>query len=147
MMNDKIKAYTLVAVQFLCLILIAFSGRIIARQPLWLALEMAGLILGCWAFYAMGWRNLRTTPLLPEDAHLVTDGPYRLIRHPMYTALLLIVWALIADDFSLLRLATGLVLTLNMVIKMRYEENILQGHFPAYKDYMGTTKRLIPFVI
>jgi len=146
-MNDKAKAYTLIAVQYLCLFMIAFSGRLIARQPLWLALELAGLMLGCWAFYAMGWRNLRTTPLVPPEATLVTGGPYRFIRHPMYSALLLIVWALIAEDFSLVRLATGLILTLNMAIKMLFEERLLQRHFPQYHSYMETTKRLIPFVI
>jgi protein-S-isoprenylcysteine O-methyltransferase Ste14 len=147
MMNDKIKASALVAIQFLCFLLIAVSGRIIAHQPLWLTLEVAGLVLGFWAFYAMGWRNLRTMPLIPEEARLVTDGPYRLIRHPMYTAVLLVVWALIIDDFSLFRLASGLVLTLNQIIKLLYEEHLLMRHFPEYTAYMRTSKRLIPFII
>jgi len=145
-MKNTSKAYILVSIQFLCVLLTAFSGHIIARHPFWLALEIAGVVLGCWAFYSMGWGNLRATPIVAEKARLVTHGPYRFIRHPMYTALLLVVWALIADDSSLFRLATGAILTLNLVIKLRYEERLLQRHFPEYTAYMKRTKRLIPFI-
>ena len=94
----------------------------------------------------MGWGNLHTLPLVEEDARLVTKGPYALIRHPMYSALLLAVWPLIIDQYSTLRLATGLVLTADLIVKLLYEESLLIKHFPEYRDHMKRTKRLIPFV-
>ncbi|MDD5169713.1 MAG: methyltransferase [Syntrophales bacterium] len=145
--NDRAQAYTLVAIQFLCFFAIWATGTLIAYHELWLFPEMAGMALGAWAFVVMGWHNLHVMPLVAEDAHLVVDGPYGYIRHPMYTAVLLVSWALILDDITLPRLIIGVVLTVDLIIKMLYEESLLKRHFPQYAAYMKTTKRLIPFLI
>jgi len=63
-----------------------------------------------------------------------------------YTVLLTI-WPLIVDQYSLLRLTAGLILTIDLIIKMLYEESLLRKHFAGYEIYMRETKRLIPFVI
>ena len=52
--------------------------------------------------------------------------------------------ALVADTFSWLRLAILAVLAVDLVVKLTYEESLLQNHYPAYADYMTRTKRLIP---
>jgi protein-S-isoprenylcysteine O-methyltransferase Ste14 len=64
----------------------------------------------------------------------------------MYSALLLIIWPLIIDRFSLFLLITGLVLTIVFIVKLFFEESALKKHFVAYEDYMKTTKRLIPYI-
>jgi protein-S-isoprenylcysteine O-methyltransferase Ste14 len=146
MKSDKIKAYILVSVQFCCLILIFASGRPFAKNYLLLALEIMGVALEIWAVITMGRHNLNITPLVKQEAQLVTWGPYRFIRHPMYSALLLIIWPLIIDRFSLFLLITGLVFTLVFIIKLFFEESVLKKHFAEYEDYMKTTKRLIPYI-
>jgi protein-S-isoprenylcysteine O-methyltransferase Ste14 len=146
MMADKIKAYILVSVQFICLILIFASGRPYAEKYLLLTLEIMGVALGIWAVITMGWHNLNITPLVKQEAQLVTRGPYRFIRHPMYSGLLLTIWPLIIDRFSLFLLITGLVLTLVVILKLFFEESALKKHFVAYDDYMKTTTRLIPLI-
>jgi protein-S-isoprenylcysteine O-methyltransferase Ste14 len=143
---EKIKAYTLVSVQFICIILILSSGRIFAHCYLLLPIEIFGIALIIWAVASMGMRNLHATPQVKEEARLVTQGPYRFIRHPMYLALLMVVWPLIIDQFSLLHLAAGLVLTIDLIIKMLYEESLLKKHFAGYEAYMENTSRLIPFI-
>jgi protein-S-isoprenylcysteine O-methyltransferase Ste14 len=95
----------------------------------------------------MGWRNVNVSPLVKQDARLVTGGPYALIRHPMYSAVLLTIWSLIIDRYSLFRLAVGLILTADLMMKIRYEEGLLRKRFPEYAAYMKVTKRLIPFVV
>ena len=65
----------------------------------------------------------------------------------MYSALLLTFWPLIADRYSLFGLAAGLILTVDLLIKIRYEEGLLKRHFSEYAAYMKVTKRLIPFVL
>jgi protein-S-isoprenylcysteine O-methyltransferase Ste14 len=65
----------------------------------------------------------------------------------MYSAVLLTIWPLIADQYSLLRLAAGLTLTVDLTVKMLYEESLLKKHFAGYEAYMKETKRLIPFVL
>ena len=146
MIADKIKAYILVSIQFICLILIFASGRPYAKNYLSLALEIMGVALEIWAVITMGRHNLNITPLIKQEAQLVTWGPYRFIRHPMYSALLLIIWPIIIDRFSLFLLITGLVLTLVFIVKLFFEESVLKKHFVEYEDYMKTTKRLIPYI-
>jgi len=146
MIADKIKAYILVSIQFLCLTLIFASGRPFAKDYLLLALEIMGVALEIWAVITMGRHNLNITPLVKQEAQLVTWGPYRFIRHPMYSALLLIVWPLIIDRFSLFLLITGLVLTIVFIVKLFFEESALKKYFVEYEDYMKTTNRLIPYI-
>jgi protein-S-isoprenylcysteine O-methyltransferase Ste14 len=146
MQRDTFKAYILVAVQVISLTLIVITGRPFAQNILLLISEIAGIVLGVWALLVMGWHNLNITPLVKQDARLVTRGPYAFIRHPMYSALLFTVWPLIIDQFSLFRLTAALILTVDLLTKLFYEENLLKQHFAGYNSYMKKTKRLIPFV-
>ena len=145
--KEELYAYILVCVQFICIGLILISGGPFARSLSLLIMEIAGVALGIWAIVVMGWRNVNVSPLIKRGARLVTTGPYALIRHPMYTAVLLTLWALIIDRFSLFRLTVGLILTVDLLMKTRYEERLLKKQFPEYTAYMAQTKRLIPFVL
>jgi protein-S-isoprenylcysteine O-methyltransferase Ste14 len=104
------------------------------------------MAIGIWALTVMGIGNMNISPLVKQGAVLVTRGPYRLIRHPMYLAVLLVIWPLIIDHFSLLRITAGFVLTTSLIIKMLFEEGLLRKQFQEYQSYMRNTKRLIPFI-
>lgn len=146
MTADRIKARVLVIIQLGCIIYIFASGSPAAHQPLLLLLQILGLAIGIWAFIAMGIGNMNISPLVKQGAVLVTRGPYRLVRHPMYLAVLLVIWPLIIDQLSLLRIAAGIALTADLIIKILFEESLLMKHFSEYKTYMKTTKRLIPVI-
>ncbi len=143
-MRGTPKSYLLVIIQFACLFGLAFTGPVIARNPVWLVVEILGLAVGVWAIVAMRFFNFNVTPDVKIDGFMVEQGPYRWIRHPMYASLLIIGVALVADTFSWLRLAILVVLAVDLVVKLTYEESLLQQHYPAYADYMKRTKRLIP---
>src|SRR3989337_2375469 len=106
--SNRLLSYVLVAVQLLCLSLIALTGPLFAAHPALFLLEGAAGLLGLWAIGTMGIGNFNVTPDVKQRARLVTSGPYRLIRHPMYTALLAGALALVLDAFSPLRLSTCL---------------------------------------
>jgi protein-S-isoprenylcysteine O-methyltransferase Ste14 len=143
---DKIKASILVFIQLICIIFIFASGSPVACHPLLLLLQIAGMVIVIWALTVMGIGNMNISPLVKQGGVLVTSGPYRLIRHPMYLAVLLVLWPLIIDHSSLLRITAGFVLTIDLIIKMLFEEGLLKKQFAEYKAYMRTTKRLIPFI-
>ena len=147
MKTDQFIAYVLVSIQVAAIILILVSGGLFASRLPLLIVEIAGLMLGTGALVIMGWHNLNITPLVSQDAQLVKKGPYAWIRHPMYASVLLTIWPLILDQYSLFRVTAGMVLTGDLIIKMLYEESLLKKHFRGYVAYMGTTKRLIPFVL
>jgi len=146
MKSDIIKSGILVLLQVGCLILIFMSGWPVARYLPFSIIESSGILLGFWAFIAMGWRSISISPMVKQGARLVTRGPYSLIRHPMYLAVLLVVWPLIMDQYSLLRFIAGAVLTIDLIVKIFYEENLLRKHFSGYDVYMRSTYRMIPFV-
>jgi len=136
----------LVGVQFVCIGIIVLTGPIIVSIGWLLGLELAGVIIGLWAFQAMSIKNLHIFPEVHEKSVLVTHGPYRFIRHPMYTALLLCTLAMILDEFSILRLMVWLVLGVDLILKLTYEETLLVQRFQEYTRYQRQTSRLIPSI-
>ena len=144
--SNALLSYGLVAIQLLSLGLIALSGPLFAANPALLMLEGAAGLLGLWAIGTMGVGNFNVTPDVKHQARLVTGGPYRHIRHPMYTALLMGSLSLVLDAFSLLRLALWLVLFVDLLVKLNYEERLLSQDLEGYSTHMQRTKRLIPFL-
>lgn len=110
------------------------------------ALVAAGLGLAIWARIHLGrnWGMPMTQRVEPE---LVTSGPYRLVRHPIYSGLLLAVLgtALTRNLFGLLLvLAVGAF----FIYSASVEERNLAATFPStYPAYKSATKMLIPFVL
>ena len=145
-MRGSAKSSALVVIQFAALIALAVTGPALVLEPVWLALALAGVALGAWAIVAQRFINFNITPDVKVEGFLVQSGPYRWIRHPMYASLLLIGLAWVANSFSWLRLALLLILVVDLVVKLTYEERLLTAHYPAYAAYAQQTKRLIPFI-
>jgi len=136
----------LVAVQFALLGAILVTGPVVAESPFWLGVEAAGLALGAWAIWSMRWGNFNITHVPRPSGRLVSSGPYRWIRHPMYAALLLATLALVLDRPSPPRwLAWGL-LCLILSLKLAVEERALLKRRPEYEEYRARTRRLVPWV-
>ena len=86
-------------------------------------------------------------PELLKDSKLVTSGPYRYVRHPIYTAVLMITLAYLINTPKIQNYIMWIVLLSVLVIKLNYEEKLLLKRFPDYREYKDRTKRLIPFLI
>jgi protein-S-isoprenylcysteine O-methyltransferase Ste14 len=146
MRTNQLRSVLFVVVQFVCLGAIALTGPWIATNPVWLALELLGMALGLWTLWTMRSSRFNILPDVLDRAQLVTLGPYRFIRHPMYATLLIVTLALVLDAPSPLRVAIWLVLLVDLLLKLTYEEGLLVQRFPAYTAYQQASKRLIPFV-
>ncbi|MEM1095363.1 MAG: isoprenylcysteine carboxylmethyltransferase family protein [Bacteroidota bacterium] len=140
------KSTLLVAVQFAALAGLALAGPLLPRSAVGLGLIGVGIALGVWALWAMRIGNLHIRPDVADGALLTTRGPYQLLRHPMYAALLLVGLGWLADAFSVLRLVLFVTLLVNLVVKLRYEEALLTDGLAGYAAYRGRTWRLIPWV-
>lgn len=145
-MKHGIKSYLLVFIQFGSLGMIAFSGSILPQKPLYLVLFILALILGLKAIADMHWGNFNIVPDVKPEGIFRTSGIYALIRHPMYLALLLGVCSWLLDNHSLLRIIFSIVFTLNMLLKIFYEERLLEQKFEGYKSYKNRSYRLIPYL-
>ncbi len=140
------KGKILVTIQFSCIggLMIVTNWLIL---PWWtfLVLGMSGF-LAFWAMYVMKVGNFNVVPYPVEDGVMISRGPYKLIRHPMYTSILIFAVAMLCGQFDYYKLIISLILVTDLIIKMIFEEGLLCQHYPGYKSYMEKTKRVIPFV-
>lgn len=144
--QHQIKSFVLIALQFgMILLLLAGSSFRHFNLPTYLLLFL-GVSLALWSISTMQKSKLRVFPEPDEKATLVTDGPYRLIRHPMYTSIILGSTGILTSPFSWFRLMIFLALCIVLFYKLHWEEQMLSEKFPGYAQYRKQTKRLIPFL-
>jgi protein-S-isoprenylcysteine O-methyltransferase Ste14 len=82
----------------------------------------------------------------PTAGGLVTTGPYRFIRHPIYTAVCLFVSAGAAAHLSLITILLCAVVWGGAIARMFCEERLVALRYPEYRQYAVSTARMIPFV-
>jgi protein-S-isoprenylcysteine O-methyltransferase Ste14 len=107
---------------------------------------LAGLGLAVWARLYLG-RNWGMPMSEKVDPELVTTGPYRQVRHPIYSGIIL---AMIGTTIavSLYWLVGVLLLGAYFLYSAFVEERMMAGLFPdSYPEYKRSTKMLIPFIL
>jgi protein-S-isoprenylcysteine O-methyltransferase Ste14 len=140
------------------LIAVAFFGpRTLPGWPAWtppftwlasiagIIFMATGVLLVMLAVFRLG-SSLTAVPYPKENGSLVETGPYRLVRHPIYSGLILMVfgWAFFVHGW--LTLVYAAVIFIFFDLKSRREEEWLKARFPGYMEYQKRVRKLIPFV-
>ncbi len=146
-----------VAAQIVLIALVFFGPRTLPGLPAWPALlvrcsvfvGVALLIAGGCMFVAGIFKlgsGLTPLPYPRPHAILIQTGPYRLVRHPIYTGGIALAfgWAFIVCGW--LTLCYAAVLLIFLDIKSSREELWLMEKFEGYRDYQKRVRKLIPFV-
>jgi protein-S-isoprenylcysteine O-methyltransferase Ste14 len=110
-------------------------------------LFVAGLILRWWAIVTLG-RFFTVDVTIEKNHELVERGPFRWVRHPSYTGVLLafLGWSLTLRNWVAIALVI-LPIFIVFVRRMKVEEDaLLQALGERYREYMNRTKRLVPFI-
>jgi protein-S-isoprenylcysteine O-methyltransferase Ste14 len=112
-----------------------------------MAVFALGLFLRAWAVRELG-RFFKFTVVVQANHRVIDTGPYRHIRHPSYTGLLLVVLGLGITLGTWLSIPACLLPPLvGFVIRLLHEERVLAGELgEPYRTYMRRTRRLIPGV-
>jgi protein-S-isoprenylcysteine O-methyltransferase Ste14 len=108
------------------------------------ALTWLGLALVVWAVLVFG-RGVTPFPLPSNRAQLRTRGPYRWIRHPMYTGVIVLMARSALGRRNWIAAVLWAVLVVFFLTKMRWEERRLVETYPGYSSYREAVPDLIPF--
>jgi protein-S-isoprenylcysteine O-methyltransferase Ste14 len=118
--------------------------------PLWLRSGAAVLAFGClpamwWVLVSIG-KNISETILTKSSHELVTHGPYRWVRHPLYAIALLelLCLGLLASNWFLLLFPAIGVIVFRWVVIPREEENLIRAFGKRYEEYRDHTGALLP---
>jgi protein-S-isoprenylcysteine O-methyltransferase Ste14 len=120
-------------------------GVLFTAQPIAIALQVIAVGLMVWARVTFGRRSFHAAAN-PTAGGLVTTGPYRIIRHPIYTAACLFGWGPIIVHWSVVSIAFGILLLLGALMRMICEEQLVKQKYPEYVKYAKVTKRMVPYL-
>jgi protein-S-isoprenylcysteine O-methyltransferase len=111
------------------------------------AITASGLAFAVWARFVLG-RNWSSQITLKQEHELIQSGPYRLVRHPIYSGILL---ALLGTAIYIGELRGFIAFPLFAAgwrLKARVEESLMLEHFgEQYRDYQRKVKAIVPFVV
>ncbi len=137
---------TLVSAQlFLIGLMALYSGGIFHSISATAVLAL-GFCFGIWAILHNRLGNFNIRPELKEGCALVMSGPYRLVRHPMYTSVMLIALAMAIGTPTPLEWSGFIFLAAVLFLKAEREERFWCVENSVYENYMKKTKRFLPFI-
>jgi len=117
-----------------------------AWSPPALALLACAVALGLWTLFHNRPGNFNIRPEPKTLGRLVTGGPYRFMRNPMYSAVLLFAAAEVVAYRDMWKIACWFALALVLLAKVMLEERWLRAHYPDYAVYAKRVRRFIPGV-
>jgi len=128
-----------------CVLWLYWTRSLFGDNPVSIGIQIAAVALMLWARITFGRRSFHAAAN-PTAGGLVTRGPYRWLRHPIYASILYFVWAGVASHFSAMSAAAGVAATVMVAVRIGSEETLLARQFPEWRDYARRTRRLVPFV-
>ncbi len=147
--HKNILDYFLVAIQLILLVLYFYQPafldpslnsifKVIGSVPM-----VLGAIIAIWgSFQIASFISIFPTPA--KGGRLVTSGAFRLVRHPIYSGIILASFGYALYSMTLVKLLIAVVLLLFFELKSSYEERQLFKQYPEYAEYALKTGKFIP---
>jgi protein-S-isoprenylcysteine O-methyltransferase Ste14 len=110
-----------------------------------IAIQVIAVLLMIWARLTFGLRSFHAAAN-PTSGGLVTRGPYRWLRHPIYSAVLYFLWAGMAAHPSPSGILVAFLASVFLGVRMFAEERLLREMYPEYAEYARHTARVLPFI-
>jgi protein-S-isoprenylcysteine O-methyltransferase Ste14 len=121
------------------------TRSLFSAAPLVITAQFSAFALMVWARITFGRRSFHAAAD-PTKGGIITTGPYRFIRHPIYTAACFFVFTGAVAHFSFVSLGLALVVFVGAFGRMLAEERLLLKRYLEYADYAVKTKRMLPYV-
>ena len=128
------------------IVLLAAMRSLFSLSIVVIAAQLLAVGVMIWARRSFPAKTFRVDAT-PSAETVIRRGPYRMVRHPMYSAALLFIWAAVLSHLSGKTLAIGVAVTFIAALRVVSEERILRERYPEYKEYARVTKAVVPYLI
>jgi protein-S-isoprenylcysteine O-methyltransferase Ste14 len=128
-----------------CIGWLAIHKALLGAGPVTIAIQVSAVLLLIWARLTFGRRSFHAAAN-PTSGGLVTRGPYRWLRHPIYSAVLYFLWAGMAAHPSPSGFLVVFLASAFLGVRMFAEERLLREMYPEYAEYARHTARVLPFI-
>lgn len=145
-MIKKIYSLALDFIQVSSILAVLLTGPLVAENAILLLAQVLAMIVIILAAWEMRRTRYYRVPDIGKQNELVTTGIYKYIRNPMYLAELLFTGVLLLNFSSNFRVGIFVVLIIDLLLKIQYEEKLLGSFFKEFEKYKKTSWRLIPYL-
>lgn len=146
MLNLKNASVAGLLIAIASLVVLTIQKSFFAEGVIAIAVQVIAVVLMLWARLTFGTRSFHASAD-PTAGGLVTTGPYKYLRHPIYAAVIYFACAGILSHISVINIALGMALIAGLSVRMVAEEHLVVKQYPDYKSYSAKTKRIIPFIL
>jgi protein-S-isoprenylcysteine O-methyltransferase Ste14 len=127
------------------LVALIATKSVISTSPVVIAGQIASIAMLGWSRASFP-KGSFAAGAEPRGASLITTGPYRVVRHPIYSGAVLFFWATVLGHWSPVNAVIAAIVTLTILVRIPVEERLLRAQFPDYEQYARRTKRIVPFI-
>jgi protein-S-isoprenylcysteine O-methyltransferase Ste14 len=145
LMSKLITRYALLFV-IGAIVFLAATGNLFSSSVVVIAAQFLAFGIMIWARRSFPMKTFRVDATPSADT-VIRRGPYRFIRHPMYSSALLFIWAAVLSHLSSWTVGIGVVVTIIGTLRIVFEERFLRDRYPEYAAYARVTKAVVPYVI
>ena len=147
-MRRNLKDIILVSIQFVLFLIFTIDFNWSLRffhgfKIMGLLMSMAGIIIIVLALLQLN-RNISPFPTPKNNAVLLQNGLFKLVRHPIYCGIILLFIGYSLYQNSIFKLIISLLLMILFYYKTQYEEQQLLRKFPEYESYKSNTGKFFP---
>ena|ERR1700757_1317636 len=144
-MNAKNLSVFFLVIVILCAVFLYRTNSLFATNPVGVAIQLLAALLMTWARITFGSRSFHGAAT-PTTGALITNGPYKWLRHPIYASLIYFFWAGLFSHLSVPAITAVVIITAGLTGRFLIEEKFLVATYPEYAAYAAKTKRVIPFL-
>ena len=146
--NKFLKIYSLVTFGFavLGLTFLIFTRQLLSTNLIGMIFQVLAAGLMIWARITFGIRSFHASANT-TSGKLVTNGPYKWLRHPIYAAIIYFVWIGVFSHIFIDAIAVATLISVSLIARMLLEEKFLKSEYGEYKTYSKHAYLLIPFLL
>jgi len=144
-MNLRIVSLIAYGIAVIAEVFVWEKNYILSNNPLAIIIQLSSIGLMIWARITFGRRSFHAEANSTEG-DLVTSGPYRWLRHPIYDSIIYFFWACVIPYPFIETITAAIFVSGGLFVRMILEERFLLVAYKEYAAYSKRTKRIIPFL-